>query len=281
MKLKVLFSALLILLLGSCATTDYTVNLNDSTLAQGGLTLFHVKDAPKKGDLSASFTGGEVFLVKDEKGTWGIIAIDLEAEPGSYELSFKRGKKTVQTQVKIESEDYGSESLKLPSGMVKLSSSDLERVGKEFAILNKVWSTSNAKPLWKGAFIMPIEGRLSASFGVRRTMNDKPKSPHSGMDIAAPAGTPVKAANSGKVAFIGDFYFNGKFVVIDHGLGVFTVYAHLSKILVKTGEEVENGETIGKVGSTGRSTGPHLHFGVKVGSVRVSPTELFEILSNS
>ena len=112
-------------------------------------------------------------------------------------------------------------------------------------------------------------------------MNNNPRPPHSGMDIAAPMNTPVKAANGGKVVFTGNFYFNGKFVVIDHGVGVFTLYAHLNKIIAKTGEIVKKGETIGKVGSTGRSTGAHLHFGVKVGSVRVSPQSLFEILNNS
>jgi murein DD-endopeptidase MepM/ murein hydrolase activator NlpD len=282
MKLKVLYSALIILILSSCASTsNYTVNLNDSTLSQGGLTLFHIDNLKAKDELTASFTGGEIFIVKDETGTWGIIATDLEAEPGSYELSFKGGKTMVDSAVEVIGEDYGSESLNLPSGMVTLSSAAIDRAIRERELIKDIWSKSNEEPLWDGPFIMPLTGRLSANFGVRRTMNNKAKAPHSGMDIAAPRGTPVLAANSGKVVFTGDFYFNGRFVVIDHGVGVFTIYAHLNKIMAKEGDVIKKGDTIGKVGSTGRATGPHLHFGVKVGSVRVSPLALFEILSNS
>ena len=270
------------MILSSCAsTTNYTVNLNDSTISQGGLTLFQIDDLKAKEELTASFTGGEIFVVKDETGTWGIIATDLEAKPGSYELSFKGAKKMVDSAVEVVGEDYGTESLNLPSAMVTLNKAANERVIKERALIKDLWSKSSKEPLWNGPFIMPLTGRLSASFGVRRTMNNKAKPPHSGMDIAAPRGTPVKAANSGKVAFTGDFYFNGRFVVIDHGVGVFTIYAHLNEILIKQGDVIEKGDTIGKVGSTGRSTGPHLHFGVKVGSVRVSPLALFEILGNS
>ena len=183
--------------------------------------------------------------------------------------------------MEIVGASYGSESFTLPKGMVRLDAKDSARANKESALLSEVWNKSSAEPLWRGPFIMPVKGRLSAEFGLRRTMNNTARPPHSGMDIAAPKGTPVKAANNGKVAFTGNFFFNGKFVVIDHGLGIFTVYAHLDKITVKTNETIEKGAELGKVGSTGRSTGPHLHFGVKVGRVRVSPKELFELLNES
>ncbi|MEE9543497.1 MAG: M23 family metallopeptidase, partial [Thermodesulfobacteriota bacterium] len=250
-------------------------------LKQGGVALFSLDGGSKKHELSASFSGGEVFTIKDRTGTWGLIAADLQTKPGSYQLTFKNDKKEVLKEMEIVYTDYGSESFNLPKDMVELSTEDLARVGKETALLRGLWATSNEKPLWEGPFIMPIDGRLSAKFGLRRTMNNIPRSPHSGMDIAAPKGTPVMAANNGKVAFIGNFFFNGKFIVLDHGLGVFTVYAHLDKIMAKSGEIVEKGSTIGEVGSTGRSTGPHLHFGVKVGRMRVSPAELFELLSES
>ena len=281
MHFKAAVSSLIFLLLTSCASTNYTVALIDTTLNQGGVTRFSLDGKSAKHKLSASFSGGEVFVVKDKDGAWGIIAVDLQTKPGSYQLKFKNGDKEVLREMEIVYTDYGSESFNLPKEMVELSTEDLARVIKEKALLNKVWAGPSTKPLWKGPFILPIEGRTSAKFGLRRTMNNAPRSPHSGLDIAAPRGTPVMAANNGKVAFIGDFFFNGKFVVVDHGLGIFTVYAHLDKITTKTGEKIEKGTEIGKVGSTGRSTGPHLHFGVKVGRVRVSPKELFELLSDS
>jgi hypothetical protein len=281
MPLKTLFSILIVLTLSSCASTNYTVDLSETEIKQGSLTLFNLDKKSRKHKLSASFTGGEIFTVTDDNGTWGIIAVDLETKPGNYELKFERGEKIVLKDMGVVYADYGSESFTLPDGMVELSAEDLNRVIKEKALLKKVWATSNEAPLWDGPFMLPVDGRRSAEFGLRRTMNNVKRSPHSGLDIAAKKGTPVKAANSGKVAFIGNFFFNGNFVVLDHGLGVFTIYAHLSEVLTKQGEAIKNGQVIGKVGSTGRSTGPHLHFGVKVGRMRVSPARLFELLSKN
>lgn len=128
---------------------------------------------------------------------------------------------------------------------------------------------------WKNGFILPVEGRISGQFGNQRIFNDIPKSPHSGVDIAAPAGTPVKASASGKVLLSGgNYFYGGNMVILDHGLGLQTIYMHLQETKVKVGQEVEKGDIIGLVGSTGRSTGPHLHWGASLQNIRFRPHSL-------
>lgn len=137
--------------------------------------------------------------------------------------------------------------------------------------LNAAMATTVAKPLWDGNFILPVRGKISTTFGVRRTVNGRPWNPHAGIDIAAPAGTPVAAANHGKVVLAEMLRTHGGTVVIDHGCNVFTIYIHLSAIYVSLGQEVRKGDAIGAVGSTGLATGPHLHWTVRIGSIATDP----------
>ena len=131
---------------------------------------------------------------------------------------------------------------------------------------------------WREGFIEPVKGRISGYFGNQRIFNGVPKSPHSGTDIAAPAGTPVKASGSGKVVLSEkDYFYTGNMVIIDHGAGLQTIYAHLQKASVKTGDLVKQGETVGFVGQTGRATGPHLHWGASLNGVRFNPYSLLNI----
>ncbi|MCA9479450.1 MAG: M23 family metallopeptidase, partial [Nitrospira sp.] len=133
---------------------------------------------------------------------------------------------------------------------------------------------TNTDPLWNGPFLEPVNGKITGVFGSRRIINGQPRRPHSGEDIAAPKGTPVLAINSGTVSLAVDHFFSGKGVVLDHGLGVFSMYFHLSEINVQNGQPVQKGEAIGKVGASGRATGPHLHWGVRVNGSRVNPFAL-------
>ncbi len=131
---------------------------------------------------------------------------------------------------------------------------------------------------WREGFILPLEGRISGEFGNQRIFNGTPKSPHSGTDIAAPAGTPVKAAGSGTVILNGkDYFYTGNMVIIDHGQGLQTIYAHLSKSAVEAGQKIRRGETVGYVGSTGRATGPHLHWGASLNNIRFRPHSLLDL----
>ena len=151
---------------------------------------------------------------------------------------------------------------------------DYDRIGRdreEMMAVFESFTTDRSLDPDTLAFVTPVEGRISSPFGKRRILNGQPRSPHSGLDIAAPEGTPIKAAAAGSVRATGDYFFNGNTVLIDHGQGLITMYCHLSEIKVALNAPVEQGEIIGLVGQTGRVTGPHLHFSVNLNQARVDP----------
>jgi murein DD-endopeptidase MepM/ murein hydrolase activator NlpD len=135
--------------------------------------------------------------------------------------------------------------------------------------------------LWTGAFVRPVEAPANSAFGTRSILNGQPRSAHGGADFSSPAGTPVRAANAGRVMLAGDLYYTGGTVVIDHGLGVVSLFAHLSAIDAREGATVAAGEVVGRVGATGRVTGAHLHWTVRVGGARVDPLSLLAMLGGS
>ena len=168
------------------------------------------------------------------------------------------------------------QKLSLPSGMVDLSQKRVDQVRQDNRTLGEILATRSRERLWTEGFILPLKGRISARFGVGRVLNGKPRSPHSGVDIAGKKGVPVKAANGGKVLLADSFYLSGNTVVVDHGWGVSTIYAHLDRIDVREGQTLERGQALGTVGATGRATGPHLHFGAFIRGAKVDPLQLIE-----
>jgi len=269
-----LLVSLLLILLSSCMTVKgLEVDFSDSRLAQGELALVHLKGPVSEAPISGKFKGGETIIVKSKKGlgAWAIVAADLESEPGTYYITFNYGEKKISSSLRIVSGEFGTERITLPAKMVTFDKKTLARIKREKETLKTAMATSSKKRLWSGPFIMPLKGRISGAFGQRRILNGSPRSPHGGLDIAAPAGRPIVAAGAGRVAYVGKFFFYGNFVVLDHGLGLYTLYAHMSSTLVKKGQLVKIGEPLGRVGATGRATGPHLHFAVRIGNARVSP----------
>lgn len=220
------------------------------------------------------------FFETANRGHAALIGIDLDQAPGphSFEVVWERGEATGTESYLIEvlPASFGTENLKLPKGMVDLDPPTLARVEKEQKQQREVFDVSIPRKLWEGEFLRPVSGKVAGTFGLRRIMNGQPRNPHTGEDITAPEGTPVVASNSGKVILVGDFYFNGHSVIIDHGLGLFSMYFHLSKATVKEGETVKKGEQIGLVGKSGRATGPHLHWGMRLNGARVNPFSLIE-----
>lgn len=219
-----------------------------------------------------------------QPGRWdALFGIDMGQDPGAYEVSVRlaaiegTAKREVTSAIRILAQTFGEERFTIQDdSKVHLSPESLERVKKERVQIASLWPTETPERLWEGSFMMPVEGRPGSPFGLRRWINGERRNSHSGMDIKVPEGRPVKAANNGRVALVGDFFFTGRAVFLDHGQGVYTMYFHLSKIDVEEGQKVSKGEVLGLVGMTGRATGPHLHWGVRLGGARVDPVSLVD-----
>ena len=229
--------------------------------------------------VTGMFLGREIRFFPVAKNSYGaLLGIDMNDPPGSPELrvtlTSPAQTKQLSYTVLVIKEDYPVQHLKLPKNKVDLDQKTLVRVKAEQKELSKAFKGVGPHPLWEGTFIEPTQGRISGRFGSRRIINGQPKSPHSGEDIAAPRGTKVAAMNSGVVRLTIDHFFTGKGVILDHGVGLFSMYFHLSETSVKEGQLVKKGQTIGKVGATGRATGPHLHWGVRLNGSRINPYSL-------
>ncbi len=207
-----------------------------------------------------------------------IVGIDMEDPPGLQELQIRIQTPHQTDQMSytllIMKEEYPVQQLTLPNNQVDLDSKTLQRVRREQREMTEAFQHIASQPLWDGPFVAPLHGKITGRFGSRRVINGQPRRPHSGEDIAAPTGTPVRAMNTGTVAATMDHFFSGKGVILNHGVGLFSMYFHLSEIGVKPGQFLQKGEALGKVGSTGRATGPHLHWGIRLHGARVNPYAL-------
>ena len=210
----------------------------------------------------------------------GLIGVDLDDPPGPEAVAaegFLDGARVrAEAEVTIFPRKFAVQELTLPEGMAEFDNATLVRIGAEAAELSRRFSRVTP-PRWRIPFLPPVEEYHPSNFGARRVINGDPRMPHSAVDIKLPAGTPVRAIADGRVAFSGEQFFGGRSVVIDHGGGVFSTYYHLREIAVPEGRAVGRGETVGAVGATGRATGPHLHFGVRVPGGRVDPSLLFAL----
>ncbi len=180
-------------------------------------------------------------------------------------------------KVEVRAKEYPAEYIQVPERMVEFDKATLRRVLADQRAIAKVCQRVSGRRYWRAPFIMPVRSKIKSPFGLRRFFNGKPRSPHSGVDLRAPLGTPVRAANSGVVVLVRRCYLSGNTVVIDHGEGLFTLYAHLARVRVHMGELVERGQVIGLAGKSGRATGPHLHWGVSLYGHRLDPLALLRV----
>lgn len=274
------------------------VSTGKASYAENNLRLEYLPKVVKQGDvclikalgpaLLKSIYGefqGERFrmtFVAQNGAYEGLIGIDMSTRPGTYEIKVFAidGDSRVYSStlsLKVGKVNFGIQKLWLPSYMVDLDAETLERVNKEARKVQALFQAFRDERLWSGPFIRPVEGELSTAFGLNRIINGQIRNPHSGVDLRAEAGTPVLASNSGMVVLVDEFFFSGKSVILDHGWGLYSMYYHLSETLVKEGDGVSKGAMLGRVGSTGRSTGPHLHWGIRMNGARVDPFSLLKI----
>jgi murein DD-endopeptidase MepM/ murein hydrolase activator NlpD len=209
----------------------------------------------------------------------GLLGVDLNTKPEKYGIRFVATDESGTTNsqkssIKVMKADFAVQKVTLPQSMVELDPKTLERVNQESKRLKELFQKFWNERTWKGAFIRPVEGEMSGAFGTRRIINGQPKSSHTGVDLRAEEGTPVWASNSGRVALVDELFFSGISVILDHGWGLYSMYFHLSGARVREGDRVPKGAELGRVGSTGRSTGPHLHWGIILNGARVNPFSL-------
>lgn len=240
----------------------------------GGVALVDL--GPASGSPPAVTRDGRRVMVRARDGRWvAVVGLPLEVGAGTDSLAVAAPSGATRVvRFAVESREYTTQRLKVAPKHVDLSFDALERTKRERARLMQVLATWSEAPPATLQLATPVPGPRSSSFGSRRVFNDQPRNPHTGMDIAAPTGTPVVAPAAGTVIDVGDYFFNGNTVIVDHGQGWLSLYCHLSRIDVKTGDRVATGDRLGAVGATGRVTGPHLHWGVMLNRAWVDP-ELF------
>ncbi len=242
----------------------------EKALVPGGIALLAMPDYQEGTEITFDNKQIAVFPYKN---MWVAMAgIPLDAKPGDYEFSIKHHNGiTLNSKVHVKAKKYEEQHLTIKNKRkVNPNEDDMVRINKE-SIRKKKAKTLRTEAIPKVNFIWPTEGRISSVFGLRRFFNEQERRPHNGLDIAAATGTPVKATADGIVIDAGDFFFSGNMVYINHGQGIISLYAHMDRINVKPGDTVKQGELIGAVGQTGRSTGPHLHFAVFANKTLIDP----------
>jgi murein DD-endopeptidase MepM/ murein hydrolase activator NlpD len=253
---------------------------------QGQVLVVKVKGEEQATEVKGTFLKRTIpffreFRPGEPAGYIGLLGIDMQDDPGTYELAVevKQGEQAKQLSfnVLVAKEQFAVEHLKVPKEKVDLDEKSVARWKAEQQLVQQALAENSRLKLWHSNFMEPVNGKRTGIFGSVRIMNGKPRNPHNGEDIGAPMGADVAATNDGIVRITVDHFFSGKGVFVDHGLGFYSMYFHLSEILVKDGDLVTAGQIIGKVGATGRATGPHLHWGVKLNGARVNPYSLLDL----
>ena len=214
---------------------------------------------------------------------FGLIPIPFRTAPGPASLVFSwtnaAGDHRRTIPFRIVAGTYKTDELKVASSRVNPNKKNVERAQKEARKIKRIYAKGSLDRLWQSGFQLPMSSDITSPFGNKRVFNGKLKSFHNGVDFRARTPKPVFAANSGIVKLAENLFYSGNAVVIDHGTGIFTIYAHLSRIDVSSGQHIEKGQHLGLTGATGRVSGPHLHWGVKVNGIAINPMQLIKILS--
>jgi hypothetical protein len=207
-----------------------------------------------------------------------LVGIDLDVKPGTHVVTVGAGTRRATYDLDVKPHKFPTRRLTVDESFVTPPPSEEARIAREARLLESVWASAPSERRWTGPFLRPVPQAANSAFGTRSIFNGKPRSAHGGADFLSPGGTPVRAPNAGRVVIARNLYFSGNTVVIDHGLGVFSMLAHLSEIDVHEGDAIEAGRIVGTVGATGRVTGPHLHWAVRASGARVDPLSLLALL---
>jgi len=266
------------------STSTFSLHVSTEKLEPGEIMKVSVEGADVS-DLYAEGTFGEQELIfhpgSNGQSLFSLAGADLEIKPGPVPLTVLILKKDGQAEVlrreiQVSEKEFDVQKLYLEEK--EYTPELLERIRREGDMFKSLWKTTTPERLWQESFEEPLSSiTVTSDFGLRRLINDVPRRSHTGVDLRAAAGDTIFAPNNGRVVLSGDFYFNGKTVVLDHGEGFYSMYFHLSTGLTEDGENVRRGEPIGLVGSTGRSTAPHLHWGIILRGARLDPLKILDL----
>ena len=264
----------------SAADEAVTVTHRARAVAPGEVVAVSVTTPATVTSVTAVWHDDTVAFLRGSDGQWhAIIGVDVEEAPGPRSLRVvaqQPGAPDLATvhALTIAPKQWRTRQLTVAPRFVTPPKSALPRIREETALLNALFHDIRAERLWAGAFARPVDGVAVSGFGVRSVLNGQPRGPHNGADFAAGTGTPIVAPAAGVVVYAREFYYSGNTVILDHGFGLYSTMAHLSAFDVKEGARVERGDLLGKVGATGRVTGPHLHWSVRLLGARVDPESL-------
>jgi murein DD-endopeptidase MepM/ murein hydrolase activator NlpD len=267
------------------------ITLSAKDVTNGSLLLLQIEshklDPPVR-DMRLTFQQHEYPVyphpVTPAENHFGLVAIPFRTAPGPANLVLAwtnaAGDHSRAIPFRVVAGKYKTDELKVDSSRVNPNKKSIERAQKEARKIKRIYAEGSITRLWEGDFQLPMTSDITSPFGNKRVFNGKLKSFHNGVDFRARSATPVFAANSGVVKLAENLFYSGNAVVIDHGTGVFTIYAHLSRIDVAAGQHIKKGQRLGLTGATGRVSGPHLHWGVKVKGIAVNPLQLIEVVSS-
>ncbi|MGX5833588.1 peptidoglycan DD-metalloendopeptidase family protein [Aeromonas piscicola] len=259
---------ILLLLASQCALAEGFISRLLNHPVPGGVAVVPLGNEAQAP--TARYQGKPVLVVREEDRRWiAIVGIPLKSQPGAHTLTVNDGRTLSFT---VGNKHYREQHIKLKNGrQVNPLAEDMARINRELAEQTLAYQTFSPVLPSNLLFDKPVQGPLSSPFGLRRFFNGEERNPHSGLDFAVGAGTPIKAPAAGKVILIGNYFFNGNTVFVDHGQGLISMFCHMSKIDVKLGQSLPRGGIVGRVGATGRATGPHMHWNVSLNDARVDP----------
>lgn len=222
--------------------------------------------------------------LRPDNAYFGLIAIPMQAKLGpsmvTIEWEDSNGPQRQTIPFRIIAGSYQTDKLSVDPRKVDLNQKDLDRVKREKKEIRRIYASGSLEKLWQGRFQLPIKSTMTSPFGNKRMFNGQLRSYHNGADFRAPVGKPIYTANAGIIKLAKSLFFSGNIIIVDHGTGIFSNYAHLSRIDVEPGQHIEKGQLMGFSGATGRVNGPHLHWGIKVNGIYIDPLQFVDVIAN-
>ena len=280
-----LIAALLFIRPAAACAEELLIVVRPTQVSQGGVAEIVISGA-MLADLKARRGAEEILIFQTEPNSYAaLVGIDMDEKPGKVEIGLS-GRSPDEAwsrtaAITVRRREFPREEISVPPAFDQLDAATLDRIKKEQATLKALWKVRSPKRIWEEPFAAPVPVTVNSAFGFRRVVNGLARAPHEGVDLKAALGAPVAAANDGRVVIEDNFFFSGNSLVLDHGLGLYTMYFHLSEFRVPNGASVRKGDVIGLAGMTGRVTGPHLHWGARLNGARIDPLDLLALQGRS